>query len=351
MRVIGERRAAEGGAANPEATLLIKSAALADWLALVIVTLYELTGGERGIAGSVIIAMIAFAAVSLVLRIPRVLGRSPDTKLYARVLATTSFIAFVVWHAGGATSPLVSLYLLPIMLTALALRTLHLVLLLVLVTVLYVLTARYSSGVDVTSGAFAARLFSSLGPSIVVAWLTAELGNQLIAARRRERDSAHADPITGLANRATFNEAIDVERHRASRDGRRYAVVVVSLEPTASEPGEHPGAATAAALKLLASVLQRALRDTDLAARTADHTFAVLLAGADTDAAQTVANRIRHAVHAATVRVGSRMVRMQAQCAVAEAPADGLLANELLAAAERRLAEDAVRRQNAQPMS
>ena len=342
MRVIGERRTAEGGAANPEATLLIKSAALADWLALVIVTLYELTGGERGIAGSVVIAMIAFAAVSLVLRIPRVLGRSPDTKLYARVLATTSFIAFVVWHAGGATSPLVSLYLLPIMLTALALRTLHLVLLLVLVTVLYVLTARYSSGVDVTSGAFAARLFSSLGPSIVVAWLTAELGNQLIAARRRERDSAHADPITGLANRATFNEAIDVERHRASRDGRRYAVVVVSLEPTASEPGEHPGAATAAALKLL---------DTDLAARTADHTFAVLLAGADTDAAQTVANRIRHAVHAATVRVGSRMVRMQAQCAVAEAPADGLLANELLAAAERRLAEDAVRRQNAQPMS
>jgi diguanylate cyclase (GGDEF)-like protein len=351
MRVIGERRTADASAPNPEATLLIRSAALADWLALVIVTLYELAGGDHGIDGRVIVAMVAFAAVSLLLRIPRVLGRSPDTKLYARVLATTSFIAFVVWNAGGASSPLVSLYLLPIMLTALALRTLHLVLLLVLITTLYVLTARYSSGVDVTSAAFAARLFSSLGPSIVVAWLTAELGNQLIAARRRERDSAHADPITGLANRATFNEAVDVERHRASRDGRRYAVVVVRLEPTPSEPGEHPGAAAAAALKLLASVLQRALRDTDLAARTADHTFAVLLAGADADAAQTVANRIRHAVHAATVQVGSRMVRVQAQCAVADAPADGMLAGDLLAAAERRLAEEAIRRQNALPMS
>ncbi len=348
MKILGDRRSAD--VTSSEATLLIRSAALADCLALVIVTLYELTAGDRVIRGSVVIAMIAFAAVSLVARVPRFLGRAPDTKLYVRAMATTSFIAFIVWHAGGATSPLVSLYLLPIVLTALALSTVHLVVLLLLITALYVFTARYGSGLDVTTAAFAARLFSAVGPFVVVAWLTSELGRQLLAARRRERDSAHADPITGLANRATFGEAVDVERHRASRDSRPYAVVLVELEPTPSEPGEHPGAAMAAALKLVASVLQRALRDTDLAARTDEHTFAVLLAGAGGEAAQTVSNRIRHAVYAATVQVGSRMVRMQAQCAVAEAPADGTLADELLAAAAKRLREDQQRRLSALPL-
>ena len=349
MKLFGERRGGDY-ATGTEATLLIRSAALADWLALVIVALYELTAGERVIAGRVVSAMVAFAAVSLILRVPRVLGRAPDLKLFVRVLATTAFIAFVVWHTGGASSPLVSLYLLPIVLTALALRAPHVVGLVALIAALYVVTARYASGIDVISGSFAARLFGAVGPFVVVAWLTAELGRQLLAARRREIDRAHADPLTGLANLASFVEAVDAERHRAVRDGGRYSIVLVELEPTPSEAGEHPGQAGAAALKLIASVLSRALRETDLAARTADQSFCALLPGADLTAAQTVANRIRHAAHAATVRVGSRMIRIQAQCAAAESPRDGAQARELIRAAQQRLAEEAVRRQAALPL-
>ena len=351
MKAVGERRGSDSATLGPEATLLIRSAALADWLALVIVALYELTTGEHTIALRVVVAMVAFALASLILRIPRLLGRLPDLKLFTRVLATTAFIGFVVWHTGGASSPLASLYLLPIVLTALALRWAHVAGLIVLITALYIATARFVSGLDVVSGAFAARLFVAIGPFVVVAWLTAELGRQLLAARRRERDRAHADPLTGLANFATFVEAVELERHRCVRDGGRFSIVRIELDPTASEPGEHPGQAAAAALKLVSSVLSRALRDSDLAARTADQTFAAVLPGADLAAAQTVANRIRHAAHAATVRVGSRMIRIQAQCAAAESPRDGAQARELIHAAQQRLADEAVRRQNAMPMS
>ncbi len=350
MKAVGERRGPDVAHLGPEATLLIRSAALADWLALVIVALYELTTGEHTIALRVVVAMIAFAAASLVLRIPRLLGRMPDLKLFVRVLATTAFIGFVVWHTGGASSPLASLYLLPIVLTALALRWAHVSALIALIAALYIATARFASGLDVASATFAARLFVAIGPFIVVAWLTAELGRQLLAARRRERDRAHADPLTGLANFSTFAEAVELEHHRCVRESGHFAIVLVELEPTPSEPGEHPGQAAAAALKLVASVLSRALRESDLAARTADQAFAAVLPGADLSAAQTVANRIRHAAHAATVRVGSRMIRIQAHCAAAESPRDGAQARELINAAQQRLAEEAVRRQNALPM-
>jgi diguanylate cyclase (GGDEF)-like protein len=235
-------------------------------------------------------------------------------------------------------------------LTALALRPVHVAGLVILITIIYIFTAGHDSGIDVSSPAFAARLFGAVGPFVVVAWLTAELGRLLLAARHRERDEAHADPVTGLANLATLTEAIDAERVRGTRNGGRYAVVVIELEPVAAEPGESAESTATASVKLIASVLSRALRETDLAARTGEYTFAALLRGADLPAAQAVANRIRHAAHAATVRVGSRMIRIQAQCAAAESPRDGAQARELMAAAQARIAEELVRRENAMPM-
>src|SRR6202011_5527138 len=115
-------------------------------------------------------------------------------------------------ETGGANSPLVSLYLLPIVLTALVLSGRALSLLLGAITLAYVLTAHLRSGLDIRSAAFAGRLLGAIGPFVIVAWLTNQLGVQILAARRRVRELADTDAVTGLVNLRVFTDTVKREQ-------------------------------------------------------------------------------------------------------------------------------------------
>jgi diguanylate cyclase (GGDEF)-like protein len=336
QRPAPERGSAPGG----ELDGLVQHVALADWLVLLVVLLYALLATPGGPSWPLGAAIGMFLLTSFGLRLPVIATRRPELRLTLRVWLTASFVAFVAWQTGGADSPLVSLFLLPIVLAALVLPGAALAGLLAAITLFYAGAAWLKSGYALGGGAFAGRLLGAIGPFVIVAWLTSQLGTQVLAARRKVRELADTDALTGLVNLRLYTQAVQQALVVAEQRQASFAVLIVDVEKLRQLNEQHGLEAGDAALALIASVLKRALRETDLAARTGGQ-FLVLLPGAEVEAAHKAGSRLRTAVQAATFNVGGKLLRASISFGAAIAPRDGRDASELIACAERRCERDA----------
>ncbi len=104
---------------------------------------------------------------------------------------------------------------------------------------------------------------------------------------------AGADPLTGLANRRSFFEALELELARAARTGRRPAMLVMDLDRFKAINDRHGHLVGDAVLIAFAEVLRESVRAADRAARIGGEEFAVLLPETDAADALRVAERIR----------------------------------------------------------
>jgi diguanylate cyclase (GGDEF)-like protein len=327
---------------------LIRHVALADVLVLAVIALYHVVAPVHALTWPLGVAMTAFAASSALLRTPRVFADRATVKLAVQTWATVAFVTFVAWQTGGADSPLVSLYLLPIVLAALVLPTWHLALVVGAIVLAYVAVAAFASGIDVLTPAFGARFFGAVGPFVLVAWLTSQLSGAVLSARRRATELTECDPLTGLANRAVFDEAMKREHAALERQRLPYSILVLDIHGLKRINDTLGSDAGDAALLLVGNVLRRVLRDTDVAARWGGDEFAVLLPAADIGAAQAVGQRIRNAVAGATLDVRSKVIRCTVSFGAAAAPRDGATERDLVRVAEQRLRKDQELRATAQ---
>ena len=334
-----DRRGNSPGEAN-DLDGLVRHVALADWLVLSVVLLYQIVRAERANALPVGIAIAVFAAISVAVRLPQFARARPGLALELEICSMTVFISVIAWFTGGAESPLESLYLLPIVLASLVLTPRRLALHVAAIVIAYLLIAGLRSGGAPLSAAFAGRVLVVIGPLLVVAWLTSQLGTAVLSARRRAAALTEGDSLTGLATRAVFLERLKYELGADARRDQPCGVLLVDLEGARRLNEQYGHDAGNAALKLVAEALRRTLRETDIAARWGGDEFAVLLPGADQTAAQMAAKRIRHAVHTTTLDTGTRLVRCAVSVGVASTPRDGREAGTAVAAAERRLGRE-----------
>ncbi len=145
-----------------------------------------------------------------------------------------------------------------------------------------------------------------------------------IAAREtRIMDLAYRDALTGLPNRAHFNDRVDAAIAEASRTGQTVAVLLMDLDhfKDVNATLGHPiGDLILRAVALrLASVLDD---EGEVAARLGGDEFAVLLPGDDAERAQRVARSILRALEAPMMPDG-HIVDVRASIGVAVFPDHG----------------------------
>ena len=143
---------------------------------------------------------------------------------------------------------------------------------------------------------------------------------------------AHTDPLTGLANRRVFEDALAREVARSGRAGEPVSLVLFDIDhfkavndSLGHQQGDH-------VLRTVAQALAVACRDSDLLARYGGEEFAVLLPACAPREAYQVAQRLRAAVAAV-----EGPVAVTVSAGVAALPTHASTADELL-----RKADDAL---------
>lgn len=108
----------------------------------------------------------------------------------------------------------------------------------------------------------------------------------------REKASARVDSLTGIANRRSFEELAGLEIQRSSRYGRPLTLAYLDVDDFKAVNDRFGHVAGDGVLQLMAEVIRRNLRETDLAARLGGDEFVVLLPETGSDEARAVLDKL-----------------------------------------------------------
>ncbi|HTO48654.1 MAG TPA: GGDEF domain-containing protein [Burkholderiales bacterium] len=129
--------------------------------------------------------------------------------------------------------------------------------------------------------------------------VTVLLAARLRRAYDRERASARSDALTGLANRAGFLEALDLELTRLARHRRPLALAYIDCDGFKRVNDVQGHGAGDALLRAAATTLAAGIRRTDRAARIGGDEYALLLPETDASACRIVLEQLRGRLRAA----------------------------------------------------
>jgi diguanylate cyclase (GGDEF)-like protein len=110
------------------------------------------------------------------------------------------------------------------------------------------------------------------------------------------RQMAETDPLTSLANRRTFDKALEKELSRARRSGDHVSLVMVDIDHFKAFNDTYGHQAGDELLKAVARALTRTARDFDVVARYGGEEFAVILPACSWEDSLSAADRLRKAV-------------------------------------------------------
>lgn len=282
----------------------------------------------------------AFCGAILAFRSQRLFRNRTRLRLLVESWSMMAFVTGVLYLTGRSVSPMLNLYLLPVILSALTLGRLVTLLQVGAICAIHLVLALATPGVQVLSLAYASAAVGELSPILLVAYLTATLAADVTEAREHIETLAQTDPLTGLLNLRTFTSAWQ-RVHAASESAQTpYAVLMVDVDHLRNVNDAFGHAAGDSVLNLVARSLQRSIRNTDFAARYAGDEFTVLLPGATREVADEVVARVRNNVYKTTLDLGSRMIRSTVAIGVAIHPRDGREIRDLLGASEANMYRD-----------
>jgi diguanylate cyclase (GGDEF)-like protein len=179
------------------------------------------------------------------------------------------------------------------------------------------------------------RLALAAAAALVIALTASALQTRSIADRRRSEPRPRTDSLTGLYDRAGFDESLAHEVERARSADRPLALLIADLDGLRAHEEWFGVDARNRAVRLVAKDLEKRKRRIDVAAHVGGGEFALLLPGTTAGGAMLVAERMRRAAHRSFAGERSRPTL---SLGVAVFPDHATDADGLLDAARRALA-------------
>jgi len=181
--------------------------------------------------------------------------------------------------------------------------------------------------------------WSDQASRLILLTLHTVLCTMIVYRLQRHRRLSNSDPLTGLFNRAYFEDFLAAEVRRSRRYSRSFAVAMVDIDRFKGFNDTYGHAAGDMALKAVAVTIQRALRRSDLVARYGGEEMVLVMPETTLGAARKRLEGVREAVAAEAIQIPKRneQVRITVSAGVACWPVDGEDPDDLLHIADARL--------------
>ena len=309
-----------------------------EWLLLVLVLLYFVMPSTFIIdRWGMLLSMAIYVAFVISFRYSKLFTRETQWKLAVETWAITLFITWCVYQTGGIDSPLMSLYLLVIIFSALTLGKIVTLLEFCLIASVYFYFARPSFGADGFTIPEFIEMTMTFAPYLMVAYLTSLLAADLKNARDGLEQLSDTDELTGLKNRRAFNNALESEFDKAVRYDRPMSILMLDADDLKAVNDEFGHAVGDRLIVMIAGVIEESLRKTDFLARFGGDEFVAILTETPRDRAVDVAERIRAAVEHTSFSDSGKRVASTISVGIASYSSDIKSSEELMEEADKKL--------------
>ncbi len=313
-----------------------------EWLTLVLVLLYLVVEAPKPEARLPITTGLFFYGAFVVgFHYFHFYREESRVRLTVETLVMIAFVTWVVWFTGELESPLLNLYLIPVITAALTLGKLVTLLQVLLIVACFVLLG-YQGGdtPSILNAAYAGQLAARLAPVLLVAYLVTMFSADIHEALRKMRLLSDTDEDTGLLTPGAFVALLDREVERGTRYERPFSVLTLEVGALAGRDRVWHRDSTLRLTRHVTDLLRGELRSSDVVAKMNDDEFAILLTETDLASALLVAQRLRTVLAANPWRSRNRTTSLAARLGVGAYPDHGRGAEELLARAEKAMAEE-----------
>ena len=295
-----------------------------EWLLLALVLVYLLAGeppGEGSIALNM--ALFFFAAFILGLHYIQFYKDESRPKLLVETWVMIVFITWVVLYTGKIHSPLLNLYLLPIIASALIFGKLLTAIEVAAIVGCFMFFA-YEPGLKtLLSMRYWGEIMAMSSPMILVAYITTMLSADIRFAVDKIKQVSDTDELTGLYNMRAFSTMLQRSFKQAVRYGHPLSVVMIDSDNLKQVNDAHGHDAGNRLLQHLVRCIREQLRGSDVMARFGGDEFILLLPETNNKGALEMSERIRKAVELSRFNVREGDTNVTASLGVASYPEDG----------------------------
>jgi diguanylate cyclase (GGDEF)-like protein len=309
-----------------------------EWLLLVLVLVYLVLPDEPVEQTLGIVAAVAgFGAFILGFRYLNLFTLPARWKLTLETWVMLAFTAFVVWHTGKVDSPLISLFLLVIVFSALTLGKLVTLLEVALVASFYLFAAHSVVGSELFSYSTFSRLMLLFAPVALVAYVTSLIASDMSFSRTSVQRLSETDDLTGLPNMRAFSAALARHRQAALVNDRPFGVMMVDADNLKEVNDRYGHPVGNQVIRAVAEAIRRSIRSADLVARYGGDEFILLLPDTTEQAARDAGERIRTMVASTLIDTGKEAVTTTVSIGYATYPSMATEVDDLMVRADEAL--------------
>lgn len=290
-----------------------------EWLLLLLIIMYYVTPGVSVLNPlGLVLSMIGFALFVLGFHYLNASARQKRWKLALETWVMIVFITWVIWNTGGIESPLINLYLLVIIISAITLGKVVTLLEIALIGAFYFYIASVG---DVTySYAEFTRLMIYFSPFVLVGYITTLLVADLQKGRTLFKELAETDEMTNLLNKRSFMPMYTRAAEEALRNNHSLTVMMIDADNLKEVNDKQGHQAGDKLILTVAKAISDCLRSSDIVCRYGGDEFVAVLPKVDPQKAWELGERLRKAVANTSFDVGGKRIGATVSIGIATFP-------------------------------
>jgi len=291
-----------------------------EWLLVILVLLFHVfQDSNEDNTVAIYTGLIAFSALIIAFHYLNFVHRPGRWSLAVETWLMIVFITYVLFYTGRLHSPLLNLFLLPIVTSALTLGQKATLLNVGLIAACYLFLG-HSTEVSFLSIITAGNFAADLAPMLLVAYITTMLSQDILNAMARIKLISETDEMTHTYNMRAFNALARRECALAKRYNRTFSLLMVDSDNLKKVNDTHGHGAGDKLIKLVARCIRDDLRATDVIARYGGDEFMCLLPETGSAGAVLVAERIRARIAETALKAGDNAIPTSVSIGVATYP-------------------------------